>query len=151
MASRFLRKFQEFLFAQSCCLFLSDFVSGVESSRILQKFHSKFWLESYYQKQLSSPIVEQLWSPDKLHRKDRMESRPRTILRYGKNTSPNFILWFFLYVVAHTPYPSELDFRNFLSIGSFKNLAWEDENDWFLKLWFLKTSEAPTNPILKIQ
>ena len=28
---------------------------------------------------------------------------------------------------------------------------WEDENNGFLKLWFLKTSEAPTNPILKIQ
>ena len=28
---------------------------------------------------------------------------------------------------------------------------WEDENNWFLKLWFLKTSEAPTNPIFKIQ
>ena len=28
---------------------------------------------------------------------------------------------------------------------------WEDENNWLLKLWFLKTSEAPINPILKIQ
>ena len=27
---------------------------------------------------------------------------------------------------------------------------WEDENNEFLKLWFLKTFEAPTNPILKI-
>ena len=27
----------------------------------------------------------------------------------------------------------------------------EDENNGFLKLWFLKTSEAPVNPILKIQ
>ena len=26
---------------------------------------------------------------------------------------------------------------------------WEDENNWLLKLWFLKTSEASTNPILK--
>ena len=30
-------------------------------------------------------------------------------------------------------------------------VEWEDENNWFLKLWFLKTSEAPINPILKIQ
>ena len=28
---------------------------------------------------------------------------------------------------------------------------WEDENIWLLKLWFLKTSEAPNNPILKIE
>ena len=28
---------------------------------------------------------------------------------------------------------------------------WEDENNWLLKLWYLKTSEAPINPILKIQ
>ena len=28
---------------------------------------------------------------------------------------------------------------------------WEDENDWLLKFWFLKTCEAPINPILKIQ
>ena len=28
---------------------------------------------------------------------------------------------------------------------------WEDENNWFKKVLFLNTSEAPTNPILKIQ
>ena len=28
---------------------------------------------------------------------------------------------------------------------------WEDENIWLLILWFLKTSEALTNLILKIQ
>ena len=28
---------------------------------------------------------------------------------------------------------------------------WEDENNWILKLWFLTTSGAPINPILKIQ
>ena len=28
---------------------------------------------------------------------------------------------------------------------------WKDENNWLLKLWFLKISEASTNPILKIQ
>ena len=34
---------------------------------------------------------------------------------------------------------------------NMNQIYWEDENDWLLKFWFLKTSEAPTNPIFKIK
>ena len=48
-------------------------------------------------------------------------------------------------------------FKSFFALKYYQNFIihqlgeWKDENNWFLNLWFLKTSEAPANPILKIQ
>ena len=47
--------------------------------------------------------------------------------------------------------PIHLSNSLYQKLGSLPLIFWEDGKNWLLKFWFLKTSEAHTNPILKIQ